>query len=138
MTDRIFIDSNVWVYLFTHEDGSKCKVAEQFISENGSRIALVISPQVINEVTNVLSRKKFSELNIRSVIEQLSQICIVQDYSKDIALLASEIREKHSFSFWDSHIIASAITSQCSLLASEDMQDSRVIGGLTIRNIFKD
>jgi len=77
MTDRIFIDSNVWVYLFTHEDDHKCKVAEQFISENGSRIALVISSQVINEVTNVLSRKKISELNIRSVIEQLSQICII-------------------------------------------------------------
>ncbi|GHV20760.1 hypothetical protein FACS189428_0180 [Clostridia bacterium] len=34
MTDRIFVDSNVWVYLFTNEDNTKCKIAENFILKN--------------------------------------------------------------------------------------------------------
>ena len=136
MTDRIFVDSNVWVYLFLKDDG-KCKKAEQFILENGGKTTLVISYQVLNEVTNVMQKKNFSERDIKNVIEQLTKICMIQDYSKDIALLASKLRENHSFSFWDSHIVASAITAKCDLLASEDMQDGQVISGLTIKDIFK-
>ena len=56
-------------------------------------------------------------------------LCEVCGYSGEIIYHASELREKYSFSFWDSHIIASALASQCGVLASEDMQD-----GLKIRH----
>jgi len=138
MTGRIFIDSNVWVYLFSHENDQKCELAERFISNYGNKNTIIISFQVINEVTRILKKKGFSEPDIRNVIESLAKICVIQDFSKDIALMASNIRENHSFSFWDSHIVASAITAQCILLASEDMHDRFVIDGLTIKNIFKE
>jgi predicted nucleic acid-binding protein len=137
MTDKIFVDSNVWIYLFTNDDGTKCKIAEHFILENSINNILVISYQVINEVTNVLKKKGFTESQIRFVIESMSKICIIQDYSKDIILQASALREKHAFSFWDSLIIAGASTFQCSCLVSEDMQDNRIINKVIIRNIFK-
>jgi len=100
-------------------------------------LILVISYQVINEVTRSLKKKGVSEPNIRSIIESLAKICVIQDFSKDIVLLASHIRENHSFSFWDSQIVASALTAQCTLLASEDMQYGFIIEGLLIKNIFK-
>ena len=81
-------------------------------------------------------KKKFSESDIRVLVMLLSRICIIQDYSKDIVLLASSLREKHSFSFWDSHIVASAITAKCTLLSSEDMHDGFAVDGMTIKNIF--
>ena len=137
MMSKIFIDSNVWVYLFSDEDNSKCKTAETFIANNAMENIIVISYQVINEVSNVLKRKKFDESGIRLVIENMTKICVIQDYSKDIALLASEIREKCSISFWDSHITASAITAKCDYVTSEDMQDGQSIDGVIIRNIFK-
>jgi predicted nucleic acid-binding protein len=136
MKDSIFIDSNVWVYLFSADDENKRNIAERFIKTNGSISILVISYQVINEVTNVLIKKKFSESNIRDLITLLTKICVIQDYSKDIVLLASRLREKHFFSFWDSHIVASAITAKCTFLVSEDMHDGFVIDGMTINNIF--
>ena len=136
MVDKVFVDSNLWVYLFSSEDNSKYKASEQFILNNSNKNALVISYQVINEVCHVLLRKKFSEQDIQKVIGMMTKICIVQDYSKEISLLASNIRDKYSFSFWDSHIVASAVTSQCGLLASEDMQDGFSFGKMTIRNIF--
>ncbi|GHT57340.1 DNA-binding protein [Bacteroidia bacterium] len=137
MIDKLFIDSNVWIYLFTNEDNIKCKIAENFILENGVDNILVISYQVVNEVTSVLKKKKYSEQQIRFVIEKMTDACTVINYSKTDVLSASEIRENHSFSFWDSHIIASAVNVGCNYLISEDMQDGRNIGGMIIKNIFE-
>jgi predicted nucleic acid-binding protein len=123
MTDRIFIDSNVWLYAFTHEDDKKGRIVERFISNNGPVNAFVVSYQVINEVCNVLKRKSYLESEIRDTINYLSEICIIQGFSKELALHASKLREESGFSFWDSHIVASAIAAQCNVLASEDMHD---------------
>ena len=69
MTDKVFVDSNIWLYLFLKEDEDKFKRAEKFIYEKGNKNILIISFQVINEVTNVLRRKGFLESDIRAVIE---------------------------------------------------------------------
>jgi predicted nucleic acid-binding protein len=137
MIDRIFVDSNVWVYLLINEDSLKSDLAKSYLINHNASHTLVISYQVINEVTHVLKKKHFTEQHLRSVIEYLSQLCVIQDYSTDIALLASELREKYMFSFWDSHIVASAITAKCHCLATEDMQQNQVVRGLTIKNIFQ-
>ncbi|MDR1072337.1 MAG: PIN domain-containing protein [Treponema sp.] len=138
MTDKIFVDSNIWIYLFTSEDHEKSRTASKYIAENAKNCLLVISYQVINEVCSVLKKKNFTEPEIRRVAEDMTGLCTVCGNSKDLVFLASELREAHSFSFWDSLIVASAITSRCELLASEDMQDGRVVGGLTIKNIVSE
>ena len=97
---------------------------------------LFISYQVINEVTNQLVRKNFEETVIRKNIEYLFNICTVYNYSKEVIFLASSLREKYTFSFWDSMIVSSAISCDCTILASEDMQDGLKIDKMAIRNIF--
>ena len=92
MIDKIFVDSNVWIYLFADVNNPKCKIAEKFISDNAITNIIVISYQVLNEVCNVLNKKKFTEPDIRLVIENMAKICVIQDYSKDIALSASNLR----------------------------------------------
>jgi predicted nucleic acid-binding protein len=47
------------------------------------------------------------------------------------------LREKYSLSFLDSIIVASALNSNCNVLASEDMQDGLKIDNMIINNIFK-
>ncbi|GHU79650.1 twitching motility protein PilT [Clostridia bacterium] len=136
MTGRIFVDSNIWVYLFTKEDNPKRGIAESFIAKNAGENTLVISWQVVNEVSNVLKKKGFSEPDIRFVVESMTRLCIVRDYEKEIVLSASALRENHSFSFWDSHIVAGALAAGCDVLASEDMQHGRIIERLIIQNIF--
>jgi len=34
MTDKVFIDSNIWVYLFSDDKNHKAKIAEKFIADN--------------------------------------------------------------------------------------------------------
>jgi predicted nucleic acid-binding protein len=52
-------------------------------------------------------------------------------------MLSFALREKYSLSFWDSIIVASALHSNCTVLASEDMQDGLKIDNMIIDNIFK-
>ena len=82
-------------------------------------------------------RNGFKENIIRESIEYMHNICTVNNFSKDIILIASSLREKYSFSFWDSIIIASAAGSGCDILATEDMSNELQIGSMVIKNIFK-
>ena len=136
MTDKIFIDSNIWCYLFIKDEHEKYKIVEQFISEKANNSIFVISYQVINEVTNKLIQKKLENKIMRENIQYMYKICTIQDFSKDIIILAFDLREKYSLSFWDSIIVASALNSNCNILASEDMQNGLRIHDMTINNIF--
>ena len=136
MTDKVFIDSNIWLYLFLHDESNKFMIAEKFIFGNMDN-SIFVSFQVINEVTNKLVRNNFHESIVRENIEYMYRICTIRNLSKEIILSASSLRERHSFSFWDSMIIASALNSGCSILASEDMHNGLKIGSMTIKNIFR-
>ena len=63
-------------------------------------------------------------------------LCEVCGYSEEIIYLASELRDMYSLSYWDSHIAASGLASQCDVLTSEDMQDGLIINKMVIKNIF--
>jgi predicted nucleic acid-binding protein len=136
MTDKIFIDSNIWCYFFIQDEKEKYKIAEDLFLTKENNTIFVISYQVINEVTNKLIQKKFSTATIEKNIEYMYKICTIQNFSKEIIMLAFELRGKYSFSFWDSIIVASALNSNCTILASEDMQNGLEISNMTIKNIF--
>jgi predicted nucleic acid-binding protein len=137
MTDKVFIDSNVWVYLFSDNSNCKSKIAEEFIANNTVKSAFVSSSQVVNEVCNVLKRHSLAEDKIRTVIDSITDICLMQDISKEVCLLASTLRENYAMSFWDSVIVSTAKIAGCNLLVSEDMHDGLIMGKLRIKNIFR-
>jgi len=49
MTDRIFIDSNIWCYLFIQDENDKYGISEKFISDNADNSIFVITYQVIDD-----------------------------------------------------------------------------------------
>jgi predicted nucleic acid-binding protein len=92
---------------------------------------------VINEVTNKLIQKKIESEITKVNVQYMYKICTIQDFSKDIIIMSAfNLREKYSLSFWDSVIVASALNSNCNILASEDMQDGLKINNMIITNIF--
>jgi predicted nucleic acid-binding protein len=104
-----------------------------------SRENILISTQIINEVCSVLSKKaKISEIQIRQIIQEFYDGCLVIQLDRNIILRASELRTQYSFSFWDSLIVASALASEANILYSEDMQDGLIISNqLTLINPFR-
>jgi len=138
MNAKTFVDSNIWLYLFLRDENAKSSIAEQFVRETAYHDKIVISWQVVNEVTSVLLKKSFPESKITVIIEWMCRISTIQDFTEEMLLNASFLRSKHMFSFWDSLIVAATLAAKCPYLVSEDMHHGQKIGTLTIRNIFQD
>ena len=131
------VDSNIWLYAFIEaQDAGKSAVAKSLIQNKD--IAITVSTQIINEVcVNLVRKANFSEEKIRELIESFHNKYDVVGIDREILIKASEMREHHNFSFWDSLIFASALYADAEILYSEDMQDGFVIEKTKIVNPFK-
>ena len=137
MSDRIFIDSNIFVYSL---DGSE----EYKQTRAGSILARlfpdkgVISTQVLQEFFNVATTKlKCPKANAKELVQSISESFPVHKNSVFDILNAIEISIKTGFSFWDSLIISAAIAENCDTLYSEDLNDGQIVESVTIKNPFK-
>jgi predicted nucleic acid-binding protein len=133
--ETCFIDSNIWLYAFTDDDAKKKNVAQALIKASQP----IVSVQVINEVcVNLIKRAKFPEAQISELIETFYQKYDVVEINKGLLLSASQLRQEHAISYWDSLIVAAALASEVKKLYSEDMQHGQVIREtLQIVNPFK-
>lgn len=135
MPVKVFLDSNVLIYLYSEDESEKAYLAQQCAQEPDAWI----STQVLNEVSNVLRRKqKQTYPAILKVIQELQgnfQVTTVTTQTIEQALL---LGERYRYSYFDSLMLASALEQGCSLLYSEDMQHGQVIEGvLQIVDPFK-
>jgi predicted nucleic acid-binding protein len=60
----------------------------------------------------------------------------VVETTPQLIVSASLLHERHGFAFWDAMVVEAALLSGATTLLSEDLQDGRHLGGLTIRNPF--
>ena len=139
MKDKIFIDTNVLVYihLFDEESQNKRKALQNLLHRKIDA-ELIINVQVINEFYNVLLRKNIEDKIIQKKINSQLEICSASELSLKTVFSAWKLREKYKYSYWDSLILASALENSCSILYSEDMQHGQVIeDNLKIINPFE-
>lgn len=133
--DRVFVDSNVWIYAFVkRQDPTKHRIAQAVTLRSN----LVISDQVVREVCRTLLRKeKHTEDEIIRTIRSFYANYEVVHASKEIDVDGSRLRQAYSLSYWDSLIVAAALSANASILISEDMHDGLVVDGrLTVHNPF--
>ena len=141
MNDSVFVDSNIFLYAFSKIDGnSKNKELEkQVIASNIILENINISTQVINEVSNNMLRKlKFSNAEVREFVESCYGRYEIVNFSEELFIVASEVREKYNISYYDSLIVSAGLKVNATVLYSEDMHNGLVINGcLTIINPFE-
>jgi predicted nucleic acid-binding protein len=135
MTDpRVFIDSNIIVYLVDNRSKEKTKKAQDFLSPD-----FFISTQVVSENVNVCLKKL--HLNKETTFDFARRIVNrfrILQITEATLLKSFEISIKYQLSSWDSIIIATAILNNCSIIYSEDMQDGLIVeNSVTIINPFK-
>ena len=142
MKDKIFIDTNVFVYAYLEnpkrrEDYKKHLKAKELLRSFTTDNIVFISTQVCNEYYSALLNNKIENSDIQSSLYSLVQMVNVASISKDTVLQSFEIKNRYSFSYWDSLILSSALENECSIVYSEDMQDGQLINGvLRIVNPF--
>ena len=135
MKDKIFLDSNIFLYGFSDIDPQKHEIAKNILLSDD----FAVSTQVINEVSNnMLKKLGFDEPSVIEFIDSCYKRYLIISFSKDILLTASLIRTKYRYSYWDSTIIASALENECNILYSEDLHSGQEIEEqLKIVNPFK-
>jgi predicted nucleic acid-binding protein len=128
---KAFFDTNVLVYTVTLDP--RKRQADRILRTGG-----IVSVQVLNEFANVARNKLRHEW--RTITYALEQFRLsfeaVCPLTLDTHVAAVSLAEDNGLAFDDALIVASAIEAGCDTLYTEDMQHSRAIGGLTIRNPF--
>ena len=132
MSDKYFIDTNVFVYVYDEDDPVKQRVAKGILRQALIDEDAVISFQVIAEF--IAASSKFTDQLPASglrdyVAAVLGPLCEV-NYSMDLIHAALSLREQASLSWWD------AQWAGCKRLLTEDLPDGQIIGGVRIENPF--
>jgi len=135
MKDKVFLDSNILIYLYSEDELQKQSIANNIFD----KFECVISTQTLNEFCNVCIKKL--KKPISEIIESLNEIKrsskleFIDDKVIEQALF---LREKYSYSYFDSLMLSSALKYGCAIIYSEDMQHEQVIeSSLKIINPFK-
>jgi predicted nucleic acid-binding protein len=139
MSDKFFLDTNIFLYLFDPNAPHKAEVAENIIGRAIATGKGVISFQVVQEFFSGafkrVSRPMTEAEGQRYLNETLAPLLAVHSsaalYSEALSLYAAG-----GLSWYDSLIVAAALQAKCDLLYSEDMQHGRRFGSLRIVNPF--
>ena len=137
MSARSFFDTNVLVYADDKAAPTKQRRAVDLVIEHRRAGTGVVSLQVLQEYFVTVTRKLHVDARIaRRKVELLAEFDVAAPDVSDI-LAAIDLHRLHEFSFWDALVVRAAKQSGCSILLSEDFQDTREIDGVRIVNPFR-
>jgi predicted nucleic acid-binding protein len=133
----VFFDANVLLYVHDLSGTEKVGIASRWVSELSLYAASRTNLQVLNEVANVLQRKR-KDLSNEAVFDIIDNFTFLGSNPStwNEVTMARQLRSTTRYSWWDCLLLASAIELGCSHFLSEDLQDGHQIGGLTIINPF--
>ena len=138
MSDKVFLDTNTVIYSYSEDEPEKQKIANDILEQYSNQI--IISNQVINELSNTLFRKfKLNADEVRETVLELNDNFPIVNFNLQTQLKGIELKGKYKLQFYDSMILATALENGCNIVFSEDMQHNQVIENrLTIINPFRD
>jgi len=135
---KTFVDTNVLVYAHDTDAGDRHAVAKADLARLWDSREGVLSTQVLQEFYAVVTRKfkpPLPRAKARAIVAAYAEWCAVAT-EPQLIVSASRLEEEHTVSFWDALIVQAAIQAGAERLVSEDLQDGRRFGTLTIHNPF--
>lgn len=135
MTNRSFVDTNVFVYAVDDSEPAKQQTARELLAS----IDPVISTQVVGEFFVVTSRTlgrggRNEEARARAArLLDLEVLAI----DGDLVARALEGAVAWELSYWDALIVCTAQAAGCSRLLTEDLREGRTYGSVTVENPFR-
>ena len=139
MSDRFFLDTNIFVYSLGANPTKKKELAAALVDRAIGSGKGVVSYQVIQEFLSVAFRRFTPKMTFAEAEQYLAatfQPLLVVHSSYSLYMDALTLSRRYSLSWYDSLIVASASESQCRLLYSEDLQDGQSFAGLKVQNPF--
>ena len=126
MQDKVFIDSNIFIYAKIEDKEKDKHILARFFL-NSLREKVEITTQVINEFYNVLDKYKIEDMIIQESIHAILTEVELKVITLETIKLSWKIKERYKYSYFDSLLIASTLESGCTTLYSEDMHHNQII-----------
>ena len=139
MSDRFFLDTNIFVYSFDQSSVSKSKKSAKLIREALTTQKGSISYQVVQEFFNVALRRFSQPMQAADAEQYLSTVfrpLLGVHSSQALYAEALRLHAQSGLSWYDSLIVSAAIQARCDLLYTEDLQHGQRFGTLQVRNPF--
>ena len=127
MIERVFIDSNIFIYAYTGDDEQKHSIACDLLRDNVLNNEIVLSVQVLNEFYAVMAKYQYEHNEITFCLNEIIEQVKVMPLELETIRKCIFIKEKYGYSWWDSLVLSSALENDCTILYSEDMQFNQVI-----------
>jgi len=127
MIEKVFIDSNIFIYAYTGDDEQKHSIACNLLRNNILNNEIVLSVQILNEFYSVMARYKYPHDEIKSCLNEIIEQVKVMPLELETVKRCIFIKEKYGYSWWDSLVLASALENDCTVLYSEDLQCNQII-----------
>lgn len=137
MPSACFIDTNVLLYVKDPRNRDKQGKARGWLAALASEDLVVVSPQVLNEFAHNVIRK-FPDIGYDELLENLEAMrpWCVAPMTDEITLQGVAIHRRFQVSFYDSTLLAAALSYGCAAFLSEDLTHGQQIGDLRIINPF--
>lgn len=136
---RVFLDTNVFVYLFDASAPAKQAQARRLVKDCLAAGTGVISHQVAQEFANVALHKMrvpMSAAECSQVLDDLLLPMLRVNFTPELARNALAIQGETRYHWHDSLIVAAAVETRCDRLWSEDLQHHQEVRGVRIENPF--
>jgi predicted nucleic acid-binding protein len=137
MSGKTFVDSNVLIYAYDSEAGTKHRIANSLLRELWEHRLGVLSLQVLQEFYVNATRKigkPIPKSKAQVFVENYLSWC--SDTTAQEISTAFRIEAESRINFWDALIVASAIKRGASRILSEDLHSGQRIAGVLIENPF--
>ena len=139
MSDRFFLDTNIFVYSFDQSAPAKARRARQLIRDALTTQMGIVSFQVVQEFFNVALRRFSQPMQAADAAQYLNAVfrpLLAVHSSPALYAEALFLHAQSGISWFDSLIVSAAIQARCEILFSEDLQHGQRFGSLQVRNPF--
>jgi predicted nucleic acid-binding protein len=137
MTDRRFVDTNVWVYAVDVADLAKRDAAVTALTGPAAG-DLALSAQVLGEFFVTVTRKLTPPLDLAEAaraVDRMSRLHVVPLDARLVAAATAGSIE-WGISYWDAMIVVAAQAGGCAIVLTEDLQHGATYGSVRVENPF--
>jgi predicted nucleic acid-binding protein len=137
MSERAFVDTNVWVYAVDLAEPAKRSRALEVLAPSGDK-DYVVSVQVLGEFYNTVTGKLKTAVpasDAKLFIERMKGLPVIP---LDVSIVDAAIAGATAWgiSYWDALIVAAAAAAGCSVVITEDLANGVTYGSVRVENPF--
>ncbi|MCL2495509.1 MAG: PIN domain-containing protein [Oscillospiraceae bacterium] len=134
MSGKVFLDTNILVYLYSEDEIEKRAVSTRLTEQ----YRCLTSVQTLNEFCNVLLKKmKKDRQEVEEAVTAIVDSCVTKHVEIETLRYAIALHARYGYSYYDSVMLASALENGCKIFYSEDLSDGQTIDSrLLIVNPF--